>query len=455
MKVFIDRLIKRTSKFIPYHEEDRQKGIDYWRQKFLYLLILGMIFLGLVAYIPSVYLSVTSHIWSIAIIDTLALLLIIVLAFSKRLTVKAKVNIILTAIYLLGVLLLVFLGPMGAGFIWLFLFPVLAAIFLNFRAVIVCTMILILTFALMAVPVFLSVPGKYNLNIHTPMTWLVNVTNFLVVSFTVSAAVSIILSRLNDSLMKEIQITKLLQKQQEQLKAEKHKAKEADKLKSVFLANMSHEIRTPMNGILGFMNLLKNPDLEESKRQRYFKIIRQSGTRMLGIINDLIDISKIEANQAEINCEEIDLTALIRDTCLLLKPLCDKKKLELECEIRIPKTENRIKTDKNKVIQVLTNLIHNSIKFTGKGQILVKCIQQDHRYEISVHDTGTGIHPKHKEQVFKRFHHSNSEENKKQQGAGLGLAISKAYIEMLGGRIWLESEQGKGSSFYFTLPLNS
>jgi PAS domain S-box-containing protein len=235
----------------------------------------------------------------------------------------------------------------------------------------------------------------------------------------------------------------------------KERAEESDKLKSAFLANMSHEIRTPMNGILGFADLLRTPDLTGEQQISYVNIIQKSGDRMLGIINDIIDISRIESGQMKISLVKTNINEQIEGIYSFFLPEVNEKGLNLIVGSALPAKEAIIKTDREKLNAILINLIKNAIKFTQKGSIEVGYERKNGDLEFFVRDTGIGIRNEQKELIFERFRQGNESLSRSFEGAGLGLSISKAYVEMLGGKIRVESEFGKGSSFYFTLPYNT
>lgn len=242
-----------------------------------------------------------------------------------------------------------------------------------------------------------------------------------------------------------------LKETEHELKKAKEKAEESDRLKSVFMANMSHEIRTPMNGILGFADLLKSPELSGESQEMYVDAIRSSGKRMLNIINDLIDISRIEAGQSEIRKEDTNIPALLRELLLFFRPEANNKNIRLKAYHELPQNAV-VSTDKTKLAQIITNLLKNALKFTpANGTIeLGSKLLNDGNVLFYVKDNGNGIRKELQEKIFERFRQGDQAEE--HEGVGLGLAISKAYAEMLGGKIWLESELGIGSIFYFTIP---
>jgi signal transduction histidine kinase/CheY-like chemotaxis protein len=249
---------------------------------------------------------------------------------------------------------------------------------------------------------------------------------------------------------------KLRESEEELIKA-KVKAEESDRLKSIFLANMSHEIRTPMNAIMGFSTLLGEQGLEESEKAQYLEIIKSSGSRLLQLINDILDLSKLEAKQFTISNSECSLEEIMASTIesfrksdlLFLKP-------EIELSLNLPVTNKKIKflSDCNRIKQVLDNLICNAIKYTEKGKIEAgySIITEDSRQfiELYVKDTGIGISEELSNLVFERFR--QVEEGRFHEGAGLGLSISKGIVNLLGGKIWFVSKINIGSTFYFTVP---
>lgn len=231
----------------------------------------------------------------------------------------------------------------------------------------------------------------------------------------------------------------------------REKAEESDRLKSAFLANMGHEIRTPMNGILGFSELLKNKRLTQEEQLGYVDIIEKSGIRMLNIINDLIDISKIESGQMNINVSTCNLKEQAEFLYTFFKPEVESKGLDFSYTCALLPNNSIIITDKDKVTAILINLIKNAVKFTDKGSIEFGYTKNGNFLEFFVKDTGVGVKPEQKQVIFERFRQGSESLSRNYEGAGLGLSISKSFAEMLGGNIWMESKPEKGSTFYFTI----
>lgn len=232
----------------------------------------------------------------------------------------------------------------------------------------------------------------------------------------------------------------------------KQRAEESDKLKSAFLANMSHEIRTPMNGILGFSQLLGNPQLSKQEFDQYLGIIQRCSNQLLSIIDDLIDISKIESNQIKIFRSATDINQLLHELYLMFKSKVKPKGIELSYTLGLKDGKCMVSTDRGRVLQILTNLIGNALKFTKEGSIRFGYVKKDSVLEFYVEDTGIGIVPEMGSKIFERFMQYETDMVQQMGGTGLGLAISEAYVKKLGGEIWYESVPNKGSTFYFTIP---
>lgn len=240
----------------------------------------------------------------------------------------------------------------------------------------------------------------------------------------------------------------------EDLVLAKEKAEESDRLKSAFLANMSHEIRTPMNGIIGFTDLLKEQKLTGKEKIKYINIIKKSSERMLNTINDLIEISQIESGTMEIEMTDINLNDLMDSFYYQYMPEAMSKDLTLTCHKDFRDSDALIESDGKKLSAIFSNLIKNAIKYTSAGNIGFGYKLKNNMIELFVNDTGIGIESDRQMHVFDRFVQADMSLTKPYEGTGLGLSIAKAYVDMLGGKIWLESEPKVGTKFYFTLPYN-
>jgi PAS domain S-box-containing protein len=258
------------------------------------------------------------------------------------------------------------------------------------------------------------------------------------------------------SVFRDITERKVFEKE---LIAARDKAEQADRLKSAFLANMSHEIRTPLNGILGFTSILKMDQTITEKNRSYLDIIDESGNQLLKLINDIIDISKIEAGQLQIVEKEFPLNYLLTELYNFFESYIGtykNAKLELKLHKGLTDTQSFLISDEYRLRQVLTNLIGNAIKFTNTGTVdFGYAVGDDNMLEFFVTDTGLGIAAEQIDVIFERFRQGDEGIGRKYGGTGLGLAITRELVELMGGTIWFNSSPNKGSEFYFTIPMKT
>ncbi|MBN2615407.1 MAG: response regulator [Bacteroidales bacterium] len=251
------------------------------------------------------------------------------------------------------------------------------------------------------------------------------------------------------SVMQDITETKKLW---DELVQAKERAEESDRLKSAFLANISHEIRTPMNGILGFMGLLKESDLANEIKNQYIDLVNVSGHRLLHTVNDLVEISKIEAGQMKVEFSSVSMDDTMNFLYQFFQKEAADKGLELTMTNGLKANEKIVRTDKKKLESIFINLLNNALKFTPEGSVHFDVSLLGDQLEFSVRDTGIGIPEDRMSTIFDRFVQADLSYSKAYEGSGLGLSIAKAYIDMLEGKIWVDSKPGRGTAFYFSIP---
>lgn len=234
---------------------------------------------------------------------------------------------------------------------------------------------------------------------------------------------------------------------------EYQKAKESDRLKSSFLANMSHEIRTPLNAIVGFSNLLAEDEVDSDEKEQYVEIINQSNASLLRLIDDVLDVSLIEADQMKISHREVALNQLFNNMLVTYqKVLKEKGKETIKLELEIPDKQYFVQADPARINQVMVNLLDNAIKFTHQGKVSFGFKKEEAFLHFFVADTGIGIDPQYVDALFERFFKVEDDQKKLYRGTGIGLYLSKKVVELMGGKIWVDSKLHKGSVFHFTLP---
>lgn len=450
------KTIKFLTRIVPYPDIQGSQTFVEWKNRLLFVLLVGLVILGFIAYIPSVILSVLEGLWIVAIIDTLVYLTVLYVAFSRKLSSRNKATVILITLYVLGMAILILMGQTGAGFNWLFFFPLLSGFFYGLRGVLISTIVNIISLALLTLPVYFKTEGVGMITDYNTAGWIVNSINFIVITSLISLALTVIISNIDKSLKKEKKMIRLLRENRKKLEEEKIRAEESDRLKSAFLANMSHEIRTPMNAVLGFSDLIAGEELTPEKFKKYSSLIKMSGEQLIRIIDDIIDISRIEMNQMMITIQPLHIYTGLNEMVEIHRNKISSlgKNIEIHLQVNPDWKDLILHTDKVRFKQIVNNLIGNAVKYTGSGAITVgytvKNSGSNPVAEFFVKDTGPGIPKEAYNLIFERF--SQADNVNFQEGAGLGLSITKGLLDLLGGKIWLHSKPGKGSEFYFTLP---
>ena len=286
------------------------------------------------------------------------------------------------------------------------------------------------------------------------LTWVLLICIFVVVLLTILI--------IKQSLQKNRIISELLQKNleiefaKEELERTKEKVEESDRLKSSFLCNMSHEIRTPLNAIMGFCNLVADPGVDATEKAQFIGIINQNTDALLELINDIFDIAQVEAGSMDIEetaCNINDLLSSIQTYFNFEKGSVGKDNLQVKLNRANKDSEFSILTDKYKLRRTISNLVENALKYTEEGSIEIGYIYaNDGMIEFFVKDEGIGFEQDKADVIFKSFRQVDDSSTRKYGGLGLGLTVAQKFTELMGGELWAQSEPGKGSIFYFTIP---
>jgi signal transduction histidine kinase len=448
----IDGILSWMNSLIAPPKEKRGQGILYLQEQVFHVLSFAILYLGLGVLLASVYAAYTNQLYLIVIFDFACYIPLVVAATSRRLAFRVRVLITLIIFYLIGLGMFLMLGPFGAGWLWLFAFACSASLLLSFRHAILATLLNLLTILVLGFFIW------FDLELFTPYfnqydfnAWLANSANFLGLSVFVSVSFSVLVRSVERNLEHLSQMKTSLRKNRDELLILKKKAEESDRLKSLFLANMSHEIRSPMNAILGFTGLMRRQRFPREKEEEYLSIIDDRGKVLLKLINDILDISRIDANAIKFVPEDVRVNELVTRLWASYRenPSFPSGKVEFRL-VHPPFNELRLYTDPVRLQQVLSNLINNAFKFTQAGIIQLGYCQGENEIIFFVKDSGIGIPPAKLDEIFNRF--SQADDSHQHSGTGLGLAISKALVEKMGGRMWVNSELGIGSTFFFSVP---
>jgi|GEM_PF-1915517 len=398
--------------------------------------------------------------------------MVVVAVFQNRLSYQWGSAIILGCLYIFGLHNLLVYGFSGAAIPIMLTFIILMTVFFGLKGGLSAVGLGVLS---MAVIGYMMVEGIESVDIDLmhittlPVSWVTSIFILCLLGILMVLGYSFIqrnffhiahiskeqaeeLRKMNDNLRQQIRHKEEIQKS---LEKAKEKAEESDRLKSAFLKNMSHEIRTPMNGIMGFAGLLEKDLPEGEKAKGYVNMIRRSGNRMLELINNLIDIAMIESGETKVHKHETALNSLMDSLYALYVPHAHNKGLKIYYEKGLDEPGDKLTTDGDKLKQVLGNLINNAVKYTNKGDIVFGYKKEKEVLHFYVGDTGIGISVELQEKIFERFRQAELGVTREYEGAGLGLSISRAYVEMLGGEMWVVSTPGHGSVFHFTLPFHS
>jgi signal transduction histidine kinase len=432
--------------------------IDLWREKIFNSGIKFVFVFSAISVVASIVSLLEQGSIIFVILESFHLISLAFIIFSKGLSTYSRKVLVAILVLIVGLNNILLLGNSGSGYFFLFIIPIYAGFFFGHTATLrTLAGILGVLLVLGVLEELKILPYSVSPNNNSD-TYFVFFVDFFFLSSAISIALSHLFRKLNITVKKEEKFKNLLELEQKRLLHAKDRAEVADRLKSAFLANMSHEIRTPLNGILGFAELLKDDEIEKYDWNEYVDIIIGNGKHLLNIINDIIDISKIESQQLNIKAESFDPNELLNELFGFYenhKKTIEKEHVELILSVTNECADNHVKTDKTRLKQVLSNLIHNAIKFTEKGKIEFgfSYLEND-EIEFFVEDTGIGISDDDLEIIFERFRQSDSVNRRSMHGTGLGLSICRALIEMMGGKIKVSSEVSKGSRFSFKIPLN-
>ncbi|PKB42643.1 signal transduction histidine kinase [Cellulophaga sp. RHA19] len=438
--------------YIGFELINSNKALEYFRDKLFISIILLVNFFGILAYIPSVIVAYINLEMVLVIIDTLAVSVLLFVVLNKAISLRIKKTIFSVNLLVLSTILLINNDLSGNG--PLILLMTTSAITLysgkkaGFYAFGYATLVYIILLTCIKLGYF-----NFRYTVGYNFTELIIIAlNNLFFNLILIFSISFLITQLHKALVSEKKLQKALVVKHNNAVAARNKAEQSEQLKSAFLANISHEIGTPMYSILGTTDLLKEYNKKDKEYQKSLTLIENNGNKLLDIIADIVNISKVESGLMPINPTAFNIKNSVEKVYSDLQKEAKEKQINFTITDLISANEALIYTDKEKVEAVLNHLIKNAIKYTEKGSINIKChLPEQGKIAFEVSDTGIGI-PKDKfRSIFKAFYQVDTDQKNALHGSGVGLAISKAYTEMLGGKLSLKNNENSGATFGFTV----
>jgi signal transduction histidine kinase len=408
------------------------------------------------SYVPSVSMAIALDKWFVIYIDTFAIVMLFLAVFIKNISLKTRKLLFSANLFILSASLLIELGLNSNGTPLLMVFSVLVTLFSGRKAGIASIVLVAVLYTVILLIYYFQWIHIISFGENQFEALLITFGNNILFTFLTVFSVSFLIDQLYAALLKENKLQTELREKQVILILAKERAEQSDHLKSAFLANMSHEIRTPMYGILGSAELLKGFEANnDDEFKEFVSTIEQNGLKLLDVIEDILNISKIETGAMTTNISNFDITDTISLIYKSFLPETELKSIRFNFVNSIPATHRIVSSDEIKLTAIIKNLIKNAIKFTQpEDHIVIKANYENSEIKFSIEDRGIGI-PKDKiDTIFNSFFQVDVGNKKALHGIGIGLSIANAYVKLLGGKLTLRSEEGVGSIFSFTIKTN-
>ncbi len=433
-------------------------GVHYWRERVFHYFTLAFMAIGLMVYLYYTISFLQNNSFLLAVMSTFIFLSVVFVGTVKNFPFRLRVLWVLLSVYILAGLLFVLNTFPSLGFVMLLSFSMLSGMLLGRKAgiySIVFNAAMLLALAALhqakfiTVDILLNVTFSDYLNLGIVFLFINIATLFPLVSF---------INAMSFSLEKELRYQNILSQEREKLMRAVVKAEESDVLKSSFLSNMSHEVRTPMNAILGFSNLLSHKEISAVEKEEFVNLINLNVKNLLTIVEDLIDISKIDTGQLQVRNSAVCLHDVLQEVYESFNNDIKRRgqlNIKLYLKEGIADKNTMVLTDGTRLKQVLANLVGNGIKFTDRGFVEFGYeLINEGLLQFYVKDTGIGLPVGKEERIFERFYKFSEGRQTLYGGTGIGLSLVKDLLELMGGKIWIESEPNVGTSFYFTIPFH-
>jgi signal transduction histidine kinase/ActR/RegA family two-component response regulator len=431
-------------------------GLHYWRERIFHYFSIGVIFIGLVMYLYLGLSFIKQGEYAYTVFASFIFFSAVFVTTVRSLPFKFRVSWLLFLIYLIGIYSLLESNNSALGFAFFISYALLSGILVGQKRAWMSVITISVALALIGGLLYsslITIPFKATIPLQD---YIKSSLIFLVITLVTLFPLVSLINGLIFNLEKETRFRRLLRRDHEDLTLAKRKAEESDHLKTAFLSNMSHEIRTPMNAILGFSNLLSHPDISMTEKEEFINLIRINGKNLLTLVEDIIDISKIDSGQLQIKNAPCKLHELMLQVYESFQDDIKRRglfNLKLYLKEGVSDENIRILTDEHRLKQILVNLVGNAVKFTERGFVEFGYTQEDDQFlRFYVKDTGIGLPQGKENEIFERFSKFNSDKERLYGGTGIGLSIAKHLVTLMGGEIWVESEPLVGTTFYFTLP---
>ncbi|GJQ61346.1 MAG: hypothetical protein SCALA702_03990 [Melioribacteraceae bacterium] len=418
-------------------------GLEYWQEKLILYLVMVVFLFVAVAYIPSVYLSIEVDLWSIAIIDTFVYALLILVFLRKDIHYRKKLYIILSISYVLGIILILSVGVYGAGYLWLFVVPVLAGALLNNKAAKLMLVVNIITIIALGFLQYFGFSLLIEIESFSLDSWLIICANFMFLSIIVTVTVIFIINGIQLTVEKEKQISNQLEITNKKLLKAKEDAEAADKLKTEFLAQISHEIRTPLNTIVNFSSIIAEESNKEN--QECCVSIEGAAKRIITTVEHLLNMSDIMTSAYEPKLRKLDIVERVIDLVIPEYVKLAKNK-GLNFVTNNSAVNTKIYADEHAIGQIVTNLFDNAVKFTNRGKVELTLQNNNDHLEIIISDTGIGISEDHLDKIFYPFTQETTGYTREYDGIGLGLCLVKNYCDLNDIKLEITSQKGVGTT---------
>ena len=436
-------------------QEKEETSIAYFRSILFISILLLVTLIGFIAYVPTIIVGFINENWIVVITDSFALGVVLFLTFFKPLTLRAKKNIFSATLLLLSTVLFINHELSGNGPTLLFMTTSIITLYSGRRSGIYAFFIAVLIYTGILLSYYFNVIALiYTVNYHFT-EFIIIALNNLLFNLIVILAISFLINQLHRAFIKETKLQEELVIKHNNAVSAKLRAEKSEQLKSAFLANLSHEIGTPMYGILGSTDFLKEYNKDDKEYQGYVGLVEDNGTKLINLIANIVNISKVETGLMEVNTSTFNIIDIIDEIHTSLAPAAKEKGIVFAKNNLINVNQAIIHSDSEKIKEVLKQLLENAIKYTEKGTIDFRCYYTDENMiEFLIKDTGIGIPQDKFDSIFKAFYQVDTDQKNALHGSGIGLAIAKAYTKMLGGKLSLENNTELGTTFRFTINIH-